>query len=315
MTLIKLVLSTLFTIAVFNNCAAQSQDSKISRRLLLRDEGLSQLSYIDLANHDADWFVKVPAGRDMQLVGNGRVLIGTGNGYEEYEIKSGNKVGELNSFPGTVTARRLKNGNSLLAGIDWQDKKGIVLLELDKRGKIIRQVNFPGYNYVRLIRETLQGNFLVTADDRVFEGNAKGEIRWQATVKGLPKPHAWQALRLKSGQTMVSSGYAKNLQVFEKDGRLSDSISGPDEVHPHFYAGFQILANGNYVVTNWQGHGPAFGASGIQLLEYTAKGKLAWSWKQDAAKFSSLQAVIVLDGLDLNKLNVEDASGKLAAVK
>ncbi|HTE09535.1 MAG TPA: hypothetical protein VK645_01175, partial [Chitinophagaceae bacterium] len=80
-------------------------------------------------------------------------------------------------------------------------------------------------------------------------------------------------------------------------------------------AGFQVLANGNYIVANWQGHGPKMGASGTQVLEYTPAGTLAWSWKQDATKFSSLHSVIVLDDLDLNFLHIEDANGKLAPVK
>ncbi len=201
-----------------------------------------------------------------------------------------------------------------MAGINLQGKQGIVLVEVDKSGNIQRTVAYAGFDYVRLIRETVSGTFLITADEIVFEGNAKGDIIWKATVTGLPKPHAWQALRLGNGQTVVSSGYAKNLQIFSADGNLLDTITGPAEVHPNFYAGFQILGNGNYVVTNWQGHGPKFGASGTQLLEYTPKGELVWSWKQDPAKFSSLQGVVVLDGLDVNRLHVEDSNGRLAPV-
>lgn len=306
--------------AIFTHCASQrpgnsQQLNYNKRRLLLRDEGLSQLSYVDLADSGSNWHVPVPAGRDMQLVGSGRVLIGTGNGYEEHEITTGNKVYELTSFPGTVSARRLRNGNTLLAGVNWQGKQGIVLVEVDKRNNIARLIAYPGFDYVRLIRETVTGNFLVTADEIVFEGSTNGNIIWQVTVTGLPKPHAWQALRLQNGQTIVSSGYAKNFQIFTPDRKLIDSITGPAEVNPNFYAGFQILANGNYVVTNWQGHGPSFGASGNQVLEYTPEGKLVWSWKQDATKFSSLQGVIVLDGLDISRLHTEDADGSLAAVK
>src|ERR1700712_1539968 len=80
------------------------------RRMLLRDEGLSQLSYIDVADSAKNWYVKVPAGRDLQLVGDGRVMIGTGNGYEEYEITTGKKVFELTAYAGTISARRLRNG-------------------------------------------------------------------------------------------------------------------------------------------------------------------------------------------------------------
>ena len=101
------LLLLLIVALVFSNCgsskhaggAAQSQSNYNARRLLLRDEGKSQLSYIDLANPDKNWYEPVPAGRDIQLVGNGRVLIGTGNGYEEREIATGKKIVELTTFP------------------------------------------------------------------------------------------------------------------------------------------------------------------------------------------------------------------------
>ena len=89
----------------------------------------------------------------------------------------------------------------------------------------------------------------------------------------------------------------------------------PAEVKPNFYAGLQILPNGNYVVINWEGHGKDHGTVGTQLLEYTPQGKLAWSWQQDAAHFSSLHAVIILDGLDTNQLHIEDGNGVLKPVK
>ena len=286
-----------------------------ARRMLLRDEGLSQLSYVDLANPAANWYVPIPAGRDMQLVGNGRVLIGTANGYEEREIATGKKLFELTAFTGTIAARRLRNGNTLLTGANWQGKKGIALIETDPSGNIKKIINYPAYAYVRLVRETATGNFLVTSDNIVFEGNDAGDVVWKANIAGIAKPHAWQALRLANGQTVVSTGYSKNLQIFSTAQKLIDSISGPAEVHPEFYSGFQIIANGNYVVANWQGHGPKFGATGTQILEYTPAGQLAWKWQQDAAKFSSIQGVIVLDGLDLNFLHVEDANGMLAPVK
>lgn len=285
------------------------------RQLLLRDEGLSQLSYVDLADPQKNWHLPVPAGRDLQLVGEGRVLIGTGTGYEEREILTGKKVKELTSFNGTISARRLVNGNTLLAGLNWNEKKGIVLTEVDANGNIQRVINYPQFNYVRLVRETPGGTFLVTADTAVFEGNAKGDIVWQAKITSKKRPHAWQALRLANGTTVVSSGYGGNFQIFDTQGKMITTISGPEEVNPNFYAGFQVLNNGNFIVTNWQGHGPKFGASGTQLLEYTPEGKLAWSWKQDPAKFSSLQGVIVLDGLDPDQLHVEDGEGKLAPVK
>lgn len=284
-------------------------------RLLLRDEGLSQISYIDIDRPGTNWYVTVPPGRDMQLVGRGRLMIGTGNGFEEHEIATGKKVFEVTTFPGTITSHRLRNGNTLLAGINWQGKQGIVLLELDSASVIRHIINFPGFVYVRLIRETTSGNLLVTADDIVFEGKRDGTIAWQAKITGKEKPHAWQALRMADGQTVVSCGYAANLQFFTADGSLIKTISGPVTVRPNFYAGFQVLANGNFLVINWQGHGPELGSSGTQLLEYSPAGELVWSWKQDAAKYSSLHAVISLDGLDTRELHTENANGMLTPVK
>lgn len=320
---------TAFVSLLFSYCGSSRQSSQSSgrgarsstqapdrnaRKLLLRDEGLSQLCYVDLAEPKNNWYVPVPVGRDLQLVGNGHVLIGTGTGYEERDIRTGSKVNELTSFNGTVAARRLRNGNTLLTGLNWQGKKGIVLLEVDKNGSTKRVINYPGFSYVRLVRETIKGTFLLTADDTVFEGNAAGAVLWKAKLTGRDNPHAWQAVRINNGQTVVSGGYTANFQVFSGGGKLVATITGPADVKPTFYAGFQILDNGNYVVTNWQGHGAAFGNSGTQLLEYSPGGELIWSWKQDATKFSSLQGVIVLDGLDLNSLHTEAEKGVLTPV-
>ena len=286
------------------------------QKFLLRDEGLSQLSYTDIANPANNWYTPVPAGRDIQLVGHGCVLIGTGNGYEERKIATGEKVFELISFPGTLSAHRLRNGNTLLTGMNWQNKKGVVLVEVDKSGAIKRQIEYGGFTYLRLVRETPTGTFLVAAEDTLFEGNAAGDVLWKVKIYGKhDKPHIWQAIRLSNGKTILSAGYNANLQVFDAKGKLTDTISGPAEVNPVFFSGFQILANGNYVVTNWQGHGPKFGESGVQLLEYSPAGKLVWSWKQDATKYSSLQGVIVLDGLDTNYMHTENGKGVLAPVK
>ena len=280
--------------------------------LLLRDEGMSKLSLVDTKDNSVKWQVDVPPGRDLQLVGNGRVMIGTGNGFEEREIETGKKVAEDVSWPGTITARRLSNGKTMLLGLNWQSKEGIVLVGVGKENEKLKPISFPGFKYARLFRVTSKGTFLITADKEIIEGDHDGKIIWRASIEGHSSPHAWQAIRTANGETIVSSGYPSDLQVFSPDGTLLRRIGGPADVNPHFFSGFQRLSNGNFVVANWQGHGPAFGAIGTQLLEYNPNGKLVWSWKQDAGKFSSLQGVIVLDGLDLQKLHVENEDGILS---
>lgn len=282
---------------------------------LLRDEGLSQLSYVNTAHPKESWHVKVPVGRDLQLVGHGLVMVGTDNGFEEYDIVTGKKVLAVNNFPGTIASRMLRNGNMLLIEKDWKESKGISLVEIDSAQHVIKAINFPDYTYARLVRETVNGTFLITSNTTVFEGDATGKILWHATISGRENPHAWQAVRLADGSTLTSSGYAANLQLFNPDGTFLRAISGPTDVHPNFYAGFQILNDRNIVVANWQGHGESNGSKGIQLLEYSPAGKLIWSWQQDASAFSSIQGVIVLDGLDLARVHIENEKGILAPVQ
>jgi hypothetical protein len=284
------------------------------RKLLLRDEGNSALHYVDLETPSKNWHQSVPAGRDLQLVGARRLLIGTENGYEERSLDDGSVVKSVVDYPGVVSAHRLHNGNTLLSGVAFHGGTGINLVEVTPQGGVARSISYAG-DYVRLIRESKGGNFLIAAENRVFEGDAAGEVVWQATVQGHAMPHAWEALRLASGDVLVAGGYAASLQIFGPDEQLKQTISGGDGALPFFFADVQVMPGGSYVVANWQGHGADLGDKGLQVLEYDSSGKLIWSWKQDAGFVSSLQHVIVLDGLDVEKLHVESPeTGVLEAV-
>ncbi len=284
------------------------------RKLLLRDEGNSALHYVDLETPTENWHQTVPVGRDLQLVGSRRLLIGTENGYEERSLDDGSVVKSVVGYPGAVSAHRLHNGNTLLSGAAFHGGTGITLVEVTPQGSVARSISYPG-DYVRLIRESKGGNFLVAAENRVFEGDTAGNVVWEVTVQGHAMPHAWEALRLASGDVLVAGGYAASLQIFGPDEQLKQTITGGDGALPFFFADVQVMPGGSYVVANWQGHGTGFGDKGLQVLEYDSSGKLIWSWKQDASFVSSLQHLIVLDGLDVEKLHVESPeTGVLEAV-
>ena len=309
-TLMKKVL-TYLTVVFISTCAIAQKSYQGSRKFLIRDEGLSQVSYLNLDDSTANWQVKVPAGRDLQLIGKGKVLVSTGNGYEEIDINSGKKLTEVTNYPGAVMARRLKNGNTLMAGLNLEGKKGAVLIEITPDGSKSKILNFPEFDYIRLVRPTTKGTYLITANTVVFESDADGKIIWKVNLAGPKKINSWHALRVAKGRTVVSTGYAGNFQVFDKKGNPIKTFTAPKELNPNFFAGFLVLSNGNYLVSNWQGHGPDYGKSGHQLLEFNPEGELVWSWKQDHLKFSSLQGVIALDGLDPEYLYIEGKKGKL----
>jgi hypothetical protein len=113
---------------------------------------------------------------------------------------------------------------------------------------------------------------------------------------------------MPNGDTLASAGYGAFMVEIAPDGsvvrRFGSAADVPAAVHPHFYAGFQLLPNGDVAVANWQGHGPGHGNSGIQLLEFDRSGAIVWQWS-DRPKISSVQAVLVLDGLDAGRLHDE----------
>jgi hypothetical protein len=274
------------------------------RKLLLRDEGNSAVHYVDLADASKNWHQTVPVGRDLQLIGGKRFLLGTENGYQERNLSDGSVAKDVPGFTGTLDAHRLHNQNTLVVGVDFHGGKGIVLVEVTAAGTVARQLEYPG-SYVRMVRETGDGHFLIAADTRVFEGDAQGKVVWEATVQGHAEPHAWKGLRLASGDVLVSAGYAASLQIFGADQQLKQTITGGDGVKPNFFADVQVMPGGSFVVANWQGHGTGLGGNGLQVVEYDSSGALIWSWKQDASFVSSLQQLVVMDGLDVDALHVE----------
>jgi len=75
---------------------------------------------------------------------------------------------------------------------------------------------------------------------------------------------------------------------------------------PNFFSGYQILRGGEYLVANWQGHGPSHAAEGYQVLMYSATGELVWTFDQtEYPQMASLNNVIALDELDTSRLSDE----------
>ena len=67
----------------------------------------------------------------------------------------------LLGFAGVTAARRQPNGHTLIAGVDIAGVNGVVVLELDADDQEVHRAIFPG-DYVRLIRQTEQGTFLMS---------------------------------------------------------------------------------------------------------------------------------------------------------
>ena len=308
--------------------AAPLRAAPIKHEFVAIDEGLNNLLYVNENDPGKNWIVKIGKAhpRDLQLVGGGRILISHDLGYSEYDLATGKRLEDVSTFKNVSSVRRLANGNTLVAYAVEKQAMGVFVVELDPSHQQIAQTVYPG-DYVRLMRETPAGTFLFGMNDSIKEGDGKGNFIWTAKIPGFS--HAWKALRLPNGDTLASSGYGSlnwkdsgpNANAFmveiAPDGSIVRKFGAkadvPEAVHPFFYANFQILENGDIVVANWQGHGPKHGASGVQLLEFDPTGAIVWQWS-DTPHISSIQGVLVLDGLDTSLL-YDERSSKMEPLK
>lgn len=279
----------------------------IQHEFIAIDEGHATLLHVNERDQAKNWLVPIgqPQARDLQLIGGGKILIGHHHGYSEFDLALGRLTKEFRALAGVTAVRRQPNGHTLIAGVDVPQTKGVVVLELDDRDREVHRAIFPG-DYVRLIRQTEQGTYLMSCNDRIREGSREGNYLREFPVEGFY--HAWKSLRLPNGHLLVTAGYGAFVVELDAAGNILRKFGGkesvPEKVRPFFYAMFQLLPDGNIVLANWQGHGPGFGQSGVQLLEFNPAGEIVWTWSR-ADLISSLQGVLVLDGLDTAKLHDE----------
>ncbi|MES2745503.1 MAG: hypothetical protein V4655_08745 [Bdellovibrionota bacterium] len=298
------------------------------RRFLVADDGLQKIAYVNLDDPSKDWDIPVGASIwDMQLGGGGKVLVPTTDGlggYYEIDIEQGRIAQAYTSFGFVRSVQRLKNGNTLIAGENLKGNEGLVIIEVDPSQTVldVKTKKFPKAKNSRVIRRTFDNTFLMgstidnQSDHVLLEMDEHG-FEVQRFLVGTGPAH--MGVRMQNGDTAVTSGRDRKLLILGKDGKLKETITlenqeGKTPIDP-FQAGFfQILANGHYVLANWQGKNITSGRKGHQLVEYNAKGKQVWAWKQDPKRFSSISAVLVLDGLDLS-LAHDDTEGPLKPVQ
>jgi len=298
-------------------------------RVLLADEGNRKVLLLDLQNAgSATWSRQLndttkygDSMRDIQLVGGDRVAVSVAKGYVELDIKTGEIKKEVTTFDGVESLRRLPSGNTVLGS---NSNGGVTLQELDNQDAPVtgHKVTFTNYSNFRMLRRTPQGTFLIGAGNKLAEVNWDKQALWEMSftpAAGHDPNYMYQGLVLPDKTIAVTSGYAASILIVDPTTKaVKQTIGGkgqPDAatIVPNFYAGYQILPNGHFVVANWEGHGGGNGGTGIQILEYDPTGLLVWKWKQDANLVSSIHHVIVLDGLDTTKLQ-DDVNGVLAPV-
>jgi hypothetical protein len=297
------------------NAFAQ-QPALMKYKVIIADEGNQKVHYVNLANPSEKWSIAT-SNRDMQLIGNDRLMVSVGDGYAEYNVKTGVQIKKVSTGSGVQSVFRLTEKSTFIGA----DGSPASVKEVDSTGKQLRKINFALNASIRIVRPTSKGTYLVGGKSAglMYECDSTGAVKWEANAGGEP----YMALRLPNGNTMISSGYGAQMVLVGRDGNVIRKFptdadkNGSDfwtKAKPNFFAGFQILKNGNIVVANWEGHNGGNGNIGYQLLEIdSGLTKVVSYWKQDASLVSSLHGVLVLDSLD-TKYMYSDINGVLSLV-
>lgn len=137
----------------------------------------------------------------------------------------------------------------------------------------------PVHTQFRRARMLPNGNFLVPHKDmdKVVEYDKTGKEIWTINV-----PVPWSAVRLKSGNTLVSSGSTQMIREFNPKGEVVWQFSQKDVPDIRLFSLQEAnrLANGNTIISNWCPSAvkdPKDWGKTVQVLEVTPEKKLVWA--------------------------------------
>ena len=277
------------------------------RRMLLRDEGDPHVVLLDFGQANPVVWKTVASGpwaRGLQLIGNNQVMGSRLDGYEVFDLTTGDMVKSVTTFLNVQSAYRMATGETMLT------RSGTSLDFLDNNDKVAHSITYPGFGFVRVARPTIHGTFLVPSDTVLFEGDDTGKVLWKTTVRCAAPPcdSTWSQIYeprlMADGNVLLSTFFGASLDVVDQNTHLVTKSFGTKKmtnaavIKPNGFAGFQILPNGNIITANWQGHSSGNGGSGVQVLEFNPAGDVVWTYQQDPTVFSSIQDVLVIDGMD-----------------
>lgn len=235
----------------------------------------------------AIWNSGKNGARDGFVLPSGNLLIAWSNEAKEFtrdkKVVWEYKLSADNRELGTL--ERLENGNTLLTELGPKPR----LLEVTAEGKIA--VEFPllpetdnAHMQTRMARKLANGNYLVPhllafkVKEYTPEGKVVSEIATDLEQLGGRSAKNWPftAIRLASGNTLVTLTNGNKVVEFDAAGKVAWSVSNEDfpELKPFVDpCGAQRLHNGNTVIAS-------YGASkGIKMFEVTREKKIVWQYE------------------------------------
>ena len=287
--------------------------------------GADKLVYVDVDDPTKNWELNVADGiQDFQLIGNNKLLVGYkfNFGYLEVDLATHKIDVQVRDFLTRSEAiltsvKRLANGHTLIMAQGLRNVAAgaaghLEVWEVDNTKKVYEMRTFEKCcGNLRVVRLTADGHFLVGGDSALVELDDKGAEVARITSGGSP---TYMGLKTADGTYYATNGHGGQLVAFAPGGqrRVIGGRSSPSaqEVTIFQPGQFQILQNGNIVITNWTAEN---GGTGKQLVEYDPEGKMVWSWDDPAVRPQGMETLLILDNLDPAVLN-DDRDGVLKPV-
>ncbi len=116
---------------------------QMTYKVLIADEGNQKVHYVDMNNDSKTWSISI-GSRDMQLIGNGRLLLHTSSDFQEYELATHNQIKKVPTGSGTIQTVFRTNplGNTTYVGVD-----GAELKIIDAVGSTKKTINISKYHF------------------------------------------------------------------------------------------------------------------------------------------------------------------------
>jgi len=247
--------------------------------LLFAAEGMRKIVIL-ARDGSIQWEYPAEMSRDAWRLPNGNILFCYNNEYDSR--RNDNPSGVLEVTPdkrimfhfrttGQVwSCQRMSDGNTLV-GAASQGK----LLIVGPDGTLVRSIQLrgaPGHSCLRNARQIEGGHFLVAEEGSraVREYASDGALVREIQVDFPP----YSAVRLANGNTLAC-GQTKMVEV-DENGRVVWTLNAADipEMGVRWFAGIQVLPNGNVLVCNAGGKVP--------FLEVNRQKQITWQWPSSA---------------------------------
>ena len=234
---------------------------------------------------------------DLTRCGQDKVVAAQRQGCRLYDLGKLRLVSEIKDeehLRYATSATRLQDGCTFILD-------GPAIHEYGPDGKWARKFTFGDrVKQTRIMRFTNRGTVLIGAytgfAEVVLDESLAPEKRVRAWFQ-LPGTarYCYQAEWQKDGTLLTTGGYLPEVVRFASDGRVlaRQQAAQPEGLSNYFYAGFEVLPNGNCIVANWTGHSGRDFRPGWKLIEFAPNGKVVWHWNAPWA--GTVNSVIVFE--------------------